>query len=189
MNPDYFGSHSLRKGAVTHTACGITSSPPIASICIRANRKMPGVMNRYIKYEAAGDQYVGRCVSGRNRLGKRFAESLPYFDFSESGTLEKEVMIRTLDNWISKTRMPEAGACNDAVFCLFEGCVASLLYHKDWLKVNLHSLNSILLTPFLSEMFHLRITSLLAYLGPRLMIHLSSRVLHLMCCILLRLRS
>ena len=34
LNPQYFGTHSMRKGAVTHTACGITSSPPIASICI-----------------------------------------------------------------------------------------------------------------------------------------------------------
>lgn len=60
MNPKYFGTHSMRKGAVTHIASGVTSSPPIASICIRANWKMPGVMNRYIKWESAGDQYVGR---------------------------------------------------------------------------------------------------------------------------------
>ena len=60
LNPKYFGTHSIRKGAVTHIASGVTSSPPIASICIRANWKMPGVMNRYIKWESAGDQYVGR---------------------------------------------------------------------------------------------------------------------------------
>jgi hypothetical protein len=60
LDPKYFGTHSMRKGAATHIASGITSSPPIASICIRANWKMPGVMNRYIKFEAAGDQYVGR---------------------------------------------------------------------------------------------------------------------------------
>lgn len=130
LSPTYFGTHSMRKGAVTHTACGITSSPPIASICIRANWKMPGVMNRYIKYEAAGDQYVGRCVSGRNRLDKRFAESIPYFNFSGYNALDKEVMMQTLDAWI-KTRMPEAGAINEAVFCLFKACLASLLFHKD----------------------------------------------------------
>ena len=59
FNPDDFGTHCLCKGAVTHVACGVTSSPPIASICIRANWVMPGVMNQYIKYEGAGDQYVG----------------------------------------------------------------------------------------------------------------------------------
>jgi hypothetical protein len=73
MHPDHFGTHSIRKGAVTHVATGMTSSPPIASICIRTNWSMPGVMNRYIKYKKAGDQYVGRCVSGKKRTGKSFA--------------------------------------------------------------------------------------------------------------------
>jgi hypothetical protein len=100
LNPNYFGSHSLRKGAVTHTSSGITSSPPIASICIRTGWAMPGVMNRYIKYESAGDQYVGRSVSGRNRMSTRFAESIPYFDLSEFNLVEREVRHRRLDSWI-----------------------------------------------------------------------------------------
>jgi hypothetical protein len=90
MPPNYFGTHSLRKGAVTHVACGTTSSPPIVSICIRANWAMPGVMSRYIRYEAAGDMYVGRSVCGRHRLEKEFAESIPYFDFSEFSGEDKE---------------------------------------------------------------------------------------------------
>ncbi|KAL3778149.1 hypothetical protein ACHAWO_010885 [Cyclotella atomus] len=133
LDPNYFGTHSLRKGAVTHVASGITSSPPIASICIRANWKMPGVMNRYIKFEAAGDQYVGRCVSGRNRLGTRFAESIPYFDMSEYSPIEKELMMREQDQWI-KERMSADGAINDGVFCLFKTCLASFLFHWDWLQ-------------------------------------------------------
>ncbi|KAL3769767.1 hypothetical protein ACHAWO_011295 [Cyclotella atomus] len=83
IKPEFFGTHSLRKGAITFAACGVTVSPPIASICIRANWKMPGVMNRYIRFEAVGDQYVGRSVSGRDRLTEDFAESCPYFDFSQ----------------------------------------------------------------------------------------------------------
>ena len=43
--PEHFGTHSIRKGAVTHIATGTTSCPPIASICLRANWAMPGVMN------------------------------------------------------------------------------------------------------------------------------------------------
>jgi hypothetical protein len=39
----YFGTHSIRKGAASFVACGIISCPPITSICIRANWKMPGV--------------------------------------------------------------------------------------------------------------------------------------------------
>ncbi|KAL3771963.1 hypothetical protein ACHAWO_007240 [Cyclotella atomus] len=41
LKPEYFGTHLIRKEAITHAACGLTVSPPIASICIRANWKMP----------------------------------------------------------------------------------------------------------------------------------------------------
>ena len=56
MPPEEFGTHSIRKGAVTFVATGCTTCPPIASICLRANWEMPSVMNCYIKYESAGYQ-------------------------------------------------------------------------------------------------------------------------------------
>ncbi len=59
MPPESFGTHSIRKGAVTYVATGSTSFPPIASICLLANWAMPGVMNHYIMFENAGDQFVG----------------------------------------------------------------------------------------------------------------------------------
>ena len=77
LQPEYFGTHSICKGSITHGAFGVVNGPPIASICIRANWKMPGVMNRYMRYESAGDEYVGRSVCGQVWLGKRFAESSP----------------------------------------------------------------------------------------------------------------
>ena len=140
----------MQKGAVTHVACGVTSSPPIASICIRANWKMPGVMNRYIKYEAAGDQYVGRCVSGHSRLGKGFAESLPYFDFSLFDPIVKEQMTKEVDDWI-KARMPGGAALNESVFALFKACLSSLVFHRDWLNCSIHSENALRTSPFWSE--------------------------------------
>ena len=78
ITPEDFGTHSIRKGAVTHVSTGSTACPPIASICLRANWAMPGVMNRYIKYESAGDQFVGRCASGRSRNSTKFAVSCAY---------------------------------------------------------------------------------------------------------------
>ncbi|KAL3793017.1 hypothetical protein ACHAWO_008273 [Cyclotella atomus] len=149
LDPKYFGTHSIRKGAVTHIASGVTSSPPIASICIRANWKMPGVMNRYIKWESAGDQYVGRCVSGRKRLDKTFAESIPYFDFSSYSMLEKEVKMRELDQWI-KDRMLDGGE-NESIFFLFKSCLASLIYHRSWLNQTIHDENAIRISPFWYE--------------------------------------
>lgn len=95
----------------------MTSSPPIASICIRANWSMPGVMNRYIKYEMAGDQYVGRCVSGKKRTSKDFALSNPYWDFSDMSKEEKELAVEELNQWI-RARMPGDVTENDKVFAM-----------------------------------------------------------------------
>ena len=50
-----FGNHSIRRGAVTFAATGCTTCPPIASIFLLVNWEIPGVMNRYIKYESAGN--------------------------------------------------------------------------------------------------------------------------------------
>ena len=65
MPPEDFGTHSIRKGAVKFVATEFTTCPPIASILFRANLAIPGVINHYIKYESAGGQFVGKCVSGR----------------------------------------------------------------------------------------------------------------------------
>ncbi len=100
----------------------------IASICLRANWAMPGVMNRCIKFENAGDQFVGQCVSGRSRLTKEFAASPPYFDFSDRTQVDKERNIASLDAWI-RQRMPVAAQLNDKVFALFKTCLASFFYH------------------------------------------------------------
>lgn len=149
LKPEFFGSHSLRKGAITYAACGVTVSPPIASICIRANWKMPGVMNRYIRFESAGDQYVGKSVSGRARLTEAFAESNPYFDFSEYEPDERERRHGAVNSWI-RSRMPGGGE-NDDVFCVFKMCIASFVYHRKWLDDNLHPNSEVRTTLFWSE--------------------------------------
>ena len=75
MTPGDFGTHSIRKGTVTHVSTGSTASPPIASICLRANWAMPDILSQYTKFENAGDQFVGKCVSGRRRNSKTFAQA------------------------------------------------------------------------------------------------------------------
>jgi hypothetical protein len=94
-------------------------------------------MNRYIKYENAGDQFVGKCVSGRTRLSKEFAASPAYFDFSRCSRVEKEQHDKIIDSWI-KQRMPAVGQSNDKVFALLKMCVASIAYHREFLQQNLH---------------------------------------------------
>ena len=135
--PEYFGTHSIRKGAVTLVATGSTASPPIASICLRANWAMPGVMNRYIRFEAAGDQFVGRSVSGLPRNTIDFATSPAYFDFTSCNATEREENTTELESWI-KDRMPESARDNHKVFGLFKRCIATLAYHRDWMEEHLH---------------------------------------------------
>ena len=64
-----------------HISTGSTASPPIASICLRANWAIPGVLSRYIKFKNARDQFVGKWVSGRRRNSKTLAASPSYLDF------------------------------------------------------------------------------------------------------------
>ena len=62
MKSKFLEPHSIHKGDITHTASGVILSPPISSICIHATWKIPGVISRYLQYENAGDQYVGRSL-------------------------------------------------------------------------------------------------------------------------------
>jgi hypothetical protein len=125
MPPETFGTHSIRKGAITRIATGSTSCPPIASICYDcANWAMPGVMNRMIKFENTGDLFIVQCISGRSQLSKEFSASLPYFDFSDCTQSDRERYIASLDAWI-RQRMPVATQSNDKVFALFKMCLAS----------------------------------------------------------------
>jgi len=140
----------MQKGAVTHVAYGVTSSLPIASICIRKNWKMPGLMNRYIKYEATGDQYVERCGSSYSRLGKGFAESIPYLDFSLFDPIVKEQMMKEDDDWI-KACMPGGAVLNESVFDLFNACLSSVVFQRDWLNHSIHSENALSTSSFWSE--------------------------------------
>ena len=137
MPLDMFGTHSIRKGAATHMATGSTACPPIASICLRANWAMPGVLNRYLKYENAGDQFVGKSVSGRSRKKKEFAASCPYFDFAHVSSLDKSRMEHRLHSWL-REMMPDGSQDNRKVFSLYKICVASIVYHDSYLQEKVH---------------------------------------------------
>ena len=90
------GSHSCRKGAITLVSAGCTVSPPMAAICLRAGWSMGPVKDRYIHYEKAGDQFVGRCATGISSLSKEFAVSPVYFDFSDKPAGTKEKLMQPL---------------------------------------------------------------------------------------------
>jgi hypothetical protein len=104
-------------------------------------------MNRYIKFENAGDQFVGRCVSGLTRLSKDFAASQAYFDFSTCSRLDKEQHEREIYSWI-KARMPET---NDKVFALFKMCVGAIAHQRQFLEDHLHTESKLRTNVFLID--------------------------------------
>ena len=125
------GSHSARKGAATLAASGCTVSPSMAAICNRAGWKMGGTRDKYIKYENAGDQFLGRTLCGLNSLVKEFSISSPFFNASSNA--EVELMDRVLRN-----NVVGAGNVSARTFEVLRMCTASCVYHHTYLSSKLH---------------------------------------------------
>ncbi|ETP53837.1 hypothetical protein F442_01317, partial [Phytophthora nicotianae P10297] len=79
LTSDDFGTHSARKGAATYMNSCSTSGPSAAAICLRAGWTLPGVQNKYVRFEAAGDMIVGRYVAGLPFDSPKFATLPPFF--------------------------------------------------------------------------------------------------------------
>jgi hypothetical protein len=88
-------------------------------------------------------------VNGRDRFNLSFAESIPYFDFSEYESHIKEAMEAQLDCWIA-ARMPGGGK-NEGTFGFFRACLASFAKHRQWLESTVHPDNAIRCSTFWSE--------------------------------------
>ena len=71
---------------------------------------MGGVKDKYLKYEAAGEQYVGSCASGLNHLSKYFVVTPAYFDFfgEINDEVEREKLKKDLQKWL-EIRVPNLG--------------------------------------------------------------------------------
>ena len=136
---DEIGTHSARKGAATHCSTGTTVSPPMASICLRAGWSMGPVKEKYIHYEKAGDQYVGRVATGLNVNSVEFAVSPPYFKFPAVDEGEGNSSIEDdIKNAITSL-VPGGRRMSSQTFKLLTYCYASIAYHYDYLDRILHS--------------------------------------------------
>ena len=121
INPDDLGTHSMRKGAATYCSSGSTGGPSSSAIHLRAGWAMGGVQDSYIRYEAAGDMYVGRVVSGLPLEKAEFDVVGPVFAASSS-TVVLEHVRRIFPNLpASLTRIAEHA-------------LASLVYHSDFIE-------------------------------------------------------
>jgi hypothetical protein len=127
------GTHSARKGAATMAASGCTISPSMASICNRAQWKMGGTRDKYIKYENAGDQFLGRTLTGLNSLQKEFSISPPFFN-TEAGELA------AIDELL-RTHVVGGGTISSALFEVLRMCFASVVYHHEFMLAHLNEYN------------------------------------------------
>ncbi|KAH9158466.1 hypothetical protein LEN26_002958 [Aphanomyces euteiches] len=140
LNSNDFGTHSIRKGVATFACSGTTSGPSIASVCLRCGWTLGHVLERYIHYERAGDQYLGRIVAGLPNNKPEFAALPPHFTPNGS-----EVVCSVIDIVFpalsSQTRLHEV---------LSYG-LASLIYHFDWLCDSLPPKHPFFSCPFFTN--------------------------------------
>jgi hypothetical protein len=129
VDPESIGVHSIRKGAATYVCSGITSGPNYAAICNRAGWTL-GVRDRYMYYAEAGDQVVGRTVSGLNVLSHEISVSPPHI-LPEHSTDE------VVDSCIGMLFPDLPRAWN----LVGRYLLASLLYSREYLRKHTHPEN------------------------------------------------
>ncbi|RHY51693.1 hypothetical protein DYB30_013928, partial [Aphanomyces astaci] len=116
------GTHSLRKGAATYAIGGSTSGPSIVNVCIRCGWSIGSVVERYVHYDGAGDQFVGRVVAGLPLASASFAVLPPHFVAGSSDAANATGALVFPRLWVHPTLR--------GVLSL---CLASLVHHKAFL--------------------------------------------------------
>jgi hypothetical protein len=91
VKPTHYGNHSFRKGSSTFVSSGSVGGPSVISVIRRAGWSMGDVLGRYLKADAAGDQYVGRAACGLPISSPSFAVLPPHFQGMSS---EDQAMVR-----------------------------------------------------------------------------------------------
>ncbi|KAH9099840.1 hypothetical protein Ae201684P_018849 [Aphanomyces euteiches] len=134
VDPANIGSHSIRKGASTYCSSGSTSCPPSTAVHLRAGWSLGGVQNTYLRYESAGDMYVGRTVSGLPINSSNFSKLPPHFS-------HRTTEITDAINIVYPNRPPQ-------LEFILEFALASLVYHYDKLCETLSPSHPLRWTPF-----------------------------------------
>ncbi len=145
ISPGDLGSHSARKGACSYASAGSTVCPPMVSICLRAMWSMGSVKERYLQFEKAGDQYLGRVVSGLDVNDVSFATSPPYFEDDNNGMVRENVLT-LLRNFVVGGKSIQGEVCHLLYFCF-----ASLCYHFDFLVRTLPRRSKLQASPFFTN--------------------------------------
>ena len=100
----------------------------MVSICLCALWSMGPVKERYLHYEKAGDQYLGRVVAGLNCNDKSFAVSPPHFDFT--GCDDDEEMEEKVDKLVSSF-LYASEKISGRLFRIFVRLFANIVFHTE----------------------------------------------------------
>lgn len=84
-------------------------------------------MDRYSKYQEEGDQFVGRCCAGLPQMDERFAIVGPFFKSQDAQ--DAQYLISCIKDFFPN--------CPPLLRKVAEFCLASLVYHFDYLNVSL----------------------------------------------------
>ena len=87
IDPKEIGTHSIRKGAATYCCTGVHPGPPVVSVCLRGGWSLGRVKERYLKYEVAGDELVGRTLTGISPTSTQFGISPVFLSLQQMQTL------------------------------------------------------------------------------------------------------
>jgi hypothetical protein len=128
------GTHSARKGAATYCCNGTTDAPSIAAIHLRGGWRLEGVTHRYIRFDGAMDQKVGRTVTGLPVMSPKFA-LLPPFFVGNCDAVVSQAVAKCFPN------------APDMLQSTLPMCLASVVYHSDFLQHHLPADHPLFATP------------------------------------------
>jgi len=138
LEPSDIGTHSNRKGSSTFVTSGVTDGPSIVAMCNRAGWDTGKVLSTYLRYEAAGDQYIGRIVAGLSpSSGTKFAQLPPHFLPGVDLLVLNQLLKVAFGSF---TRRP-------LVQPVLEHCLATLLFHEAFLLHDLGQGNPLRFIP------------------------------------------
>lgn len=132
-----FGTHSIRKGGATYCTSGSTQCPSATSVYLRAGWTIEGVQSRYLRYESAGDQFVGRTICGLPIDDADFALLPPLFPPGDVDVVD------ALKKCFPHMPPQLAG--------VLEFALASVVYHVDYLRAHLPKTHRIWSSPLFQQ--------------------------------------
>ena len=127
----------MRKGAATYASSGSTACPSATSVHLRAGWTLGGVQDTYLRYQGAGDMFVGRTVCGLPCDSHDFSILPPHF--KESTPI--------IDGYVQLC-FPGMPASLNRVG---EFTLASLVYHSNFLRRTLERNHPIFLTALFQD--------------------------------------